>query len=199
MRFRYFALHKPFGYLSQFSDEAGHPGLLKLKLDLPKDVWPIGRLDRDSEGLILLSNDNQFKSELLNPDLNHPRHYWAQVEGEPTAIDLQAFERPMNIKVRKQDFQTKPAFAKLMKPPDIHERVPPIRLRQSIPTSWVQISLTEGKNRQVRKMTAHAGYPTLRLVRVGVGRIELDQLNLAPGTSRELTREEAFQALNMPE
>ena len=99
MRHQYYALNKPYGYLSQFSDEARHPGLLKLELGLPKDVYPIGRLDRDSEGLMLLTNDNRFKPDMLDPEGEHERRYWVQVEGDPKETDLRAFERPMEISI----------------------------------------------------------------------------------------------------
>lgn len=195
MRHQYFALNKPFGYLSQFSDEASHPGLLKLNLGLPKDVYPIGRLDRDSEGLLLLTNDNRLKTEMISPEGAHERRYWVQVEGEPQTQDLHAFERPMELTIRKNSFTTRPSSARVLKDLQISERNPPIRHRLNVPTAWLEICLTEGKNRQVRKMTAHVGFPTLRLIRKGFGSLDIDQLELEAGKIQELTQEEAYQAL----
>ena len=195
MRHQYFALNKPYGYLSQFSDEASHPGLLKLNLGLPKDVYPIGRLDRDSEGLLLLTNDNRFKSEMISPEGEHERRYWVQVEGEPQAQEMHAFERPMELTIRKNAFTTRPASAQVLNNIEVPERTPPIRHRLNVPTTWLEISLTEGKNRQVRKMTAHVGFPTLRLIRKGFGSLDLDQLEIEIGKVQELTQEEAYKAL----
>ena len=195
MRHQYYALNKPYGYLSQFSDEARHPGLLKLELGLPKDVYPIGRLDRDSEGLLLLTNDNRFKSDMLDPEGEHERRYWVQVEGDPKETDLRAFERPMEISIRKSDFTTRPASARVLEGLELPDRTPPIRQRLSIPTAWIEVCLTEGKNRQVRKMTAHAGFPTLRLIRKGFGALDLDAMGIEPGKIQELSQEEAYQAL----
>jgi 23S rRNA pseudouridine2457 synthase len=195
MRHQYFALNKPFGYLSQFSDEASHPGLLKLNLGLAKDIYPIGRLDRDSEGLLLLTNDNRLKTEMISPEGAHERRYWVQVEGEPKTQDLHAFERPMELTIRKNSFTTRPSSARVLKDLQVPERNPPIRHRLNVPTAWLEICLTEGKNRQVRKMTAHVGFPTLRLIRKGFGSLDIDQLELEAGKIQELTQEEAYQAL----
>jgi 23S rRNA pseudouridine2457 synthase len=195
MRHQYFALNKPFGYLSQFSDEASHPGLLKLNLGLAKDIYPIGRLDRDSEGLLLLTNDNRLKTEMISPEGAHERRYWVQVEGEPKTQDLHAFERPMELTIRKNSFTTRPSSARVLKDLQVPERNPPIRHRLNVPTAWLEIFLTEGKNRQVRKMTAHVGFPTLRLIRKGFGSLDIDQLELEAGKIQELTQEEAYQAL----
>lgn len=192
---QYYAIHKPFGVLSQFSNEGIHPGLLHLKLGLPKDVYPVGRLDRDSEGLLLLTNDNRFKANLTDPDEAHARIYWVQVEGSPTAADLHAFERPMELTIRKKPFVTAPAHASLLENMSIEERNPPIRFRKSVPTAWIELTIREGKNRQVRKMTAHAGFPTLRLMRIAIGQLQMSALKLSPGQCQELSKEEAFRAL----
>ena len=190
---RTFAVYKPYGVLSQFTSEDGHPGLLDLGLSVPKDVWPVGRLDRDSEGLLLLTNDNHLKRALTEPERSHRKTYWVQVEGAPTDADIEPLRHPMHLRIRKKDTITKPAEASLLAPPDVPERVPSIRQRLSIPTAWLSIALTEGKNRQIRKMTAHIGFPTLRILRVGVGSLTLGQLHLKPGGCRQLTAEEVLR------
>lgn len=190
---RTFAVYKPYGVLSQFTSEDGHPGLLDLGLSVPKDVWPVGRLDRDSEGLLLLTNDNHLKRTLTEPERSHRKTYWVQVEGAPTDADIEPLRHPMHLRIRKKDTITKPAEASLLAPPDVPERVPSIRRRLSIPTAWLSIALTEGKNRQIRKMTAHIGFPTLRILRVGVGSLTLGQLRLKPGGCRQLTAEEVLR------
>lgn len=190
---RTFAVYKPHGVLSQFTSEDGHPGLLDLGLSLPKDVWPVGRLDRDSEGLLLLTNDNHLKRALTEPERNHRKTYWVQVEGAPSDAEIASLRRPMHLRIRKKDVTTKPAHVSLLTPPDIPERVPPIRKRLFIPTTWLSIALTEGKNRQIRKMTAYVGFPTLRILRVGIGSLTLSQLDLAPGECRQLTAEEVLR------
>lgn len=190
---RTFAVYKPFGVLSQFTSEDGHPGLLDLGLSVPKDVWPVGRLDRDSEGLLLLTNDNHLKRTLTEPERSHRKTYWVQVEGDPTDEDIEPLRHPMHLRIRKKDTTTKPTEASLLAPPDVPERVPPIRKRLSIPTAWLSIALTEGKNRQIRKMTAHIGFPTLRIIRVGIGSLNLNDVQLAPGEYRQLTAEEVLR------
>jgi 23S rRNA pseudouridine2457 synthase len=188
-----FAVYKPFGVLSQFTSEDGHPGLLDLGLNVPKDVWPVGRLDRDSEGLLLLTNDKHLKRTLTEPEHSHRKTYWVQVEGAPTDGDIEPLRHPMHLRIRKKDTTTKPAGASLLAPPDVPERVPPIRKRLSIPTTWLSIVLKEGKNRQIRKMTAHIGFPTLRIIRVGIGSLAMNELQLVPGECRPLTAEEVLR------
>ncbi len=169
--YSYISFHKPFGVLSQFTSEGGHPSLAGY--DLPKGVYAAGRLDRDSEGLLLLSDDGKFIKQLLDPQFSHPRTYHVQVEGEPAQKDLEKMAVGLVIK----GYTTKPCTAKKLDPqPDMHPRNPPIRYRQSIPTTWIEIILTEGKNRQVRRMTAAIGFPTLRLIRVSIGRLNLGEL-----------------------
>lgn len=184
---RTFAVYKPFGVLSQFRDEDGHPGLGSLSLGLPKDVWPVGRLDRDSEGLLLVTSDMALRHRLMDPEVGHSRRYWVQVEGDAQDHMLTAMRAPMTLRIKKREVRTRPAICQVMpKAPELPERVPPIRFRQSIPTSWLDVTLTEGKNRQVRRMTAAVGLPTLRLVRSSVGRLQLDELSLKPGECVEL-------------
>jgi len=183
--FRYFIFYKPFGYLSQFTDEDGNPGLSKL-IDLPKDIYPIGRLDKDSEGLLLLSNDKKLNFKLLNPENNHNRTYWVQVDTVVTTEAILALENGVSIKVGKTQHQTKPCVAKVIDTPTLPDREPPVRFRKNVPTSWIEITLTEGKNRQVRKMCAAVGFPCLRLVRVSIERLELQ--NMKVGQLREVKK-----------
>jgi 23S rRNA pseudouridine2457 synthase len=185
--YRYLLFNKPYGVLSQFSeDESGHP-TLKTYIDVP-EVYPVGRLDRDSEGLLLLTNHGQLQHRLCDPKFAHPRTYWVQVENIPTANAIQQLQQGVII----QGQLTRPAKAKLLVPaPVLPERQPPIRYRQQIPTAWIELCLTEGRNRQVRRMTAAVGFPTLRLVRVKIGELGLGQLT--PGTWRELTPTEQTQ------
>ncbi|MDE0771349.1 MAG: pseudouridine synthase [Salibacteraceae bacterium] len=183
--FRYFIFYKPFGYLSQFTDEDGNPGLSKL-IDLPKDIYPIGRLDKDSEGLLLLSNDKKLNFKLLNPENNHNRTYWVQVDTVVTTEAILALENGVSIKVGKTQHQTKPCVAKVIDTPALPDREPPVRFRKNVPTSWIEITLTEGKNRQVRKMCAAVGFPCLRLVRVSIERLELQ--NMKVGQLREVKK-----------
>ena len=175
------AFWKPFDVLSQFSGEGR---TLKDFISVP-DVYPVGRLDRDSEGLMLLTDNGVLQHRLTDPRYEHPRTYLAQVEG---VADPEALQR-LSEGVEVQDYRTRSARARLLpSEPDLPRSEPPIRFRKNIPTSWIEITLTEGRNRQVRRMTAAVGHPTLRLVRVGIGKIRLD--GLEPGKWRALTRAE---------
>ncbi|MCU7493040.1 MAG: pseudouridine synthase [Ignavibacteria bacterium] len=179
-RFKYFIAYKPYGMLTQFTDSEGRRTLSDL-YPFPPEVYAVGRLDMDSEGLILLTNDKKLNFYLLNPQNAHEREYFAQVEGIPKQSDLGKLEKGVIIEGRK----TLPARAKLLNPaPEVPERIPPIRERKNIPTSWISLRLIEGKNRQVRKMTAHIGFPTLRLIRVSIGKIKLGSLR--PGQVKEI-------------
>ncbi|MBU1357112.1 MAG: pseudouridine synthase [Candidatus Edwardsbacteria bacterium] len=166
------AFNKPYGVLSQFtSDDPRHVTLAKF--GFPKNVYPLGRLDADSEGLLLLSDEAELNAKLLNPMQGHSRTYWVQVENIPQEKDLLKLRRGVTIK----GHGTLPCQVRILDPqPEIEERDPPIRIRKNIPTCWLEISLTEGKNRQVRRMTAAVGYPTLRLVRIGIGSYRLGGL-----------------------
>jgi 23S rRNA pseudouridine2457 synthase len=196
--FIYCVLYKPYGVLSQFSSEDGHPGLGTLDLGLSKDVYPVGRLDRDSEGLIILTNDRALNSALLAPEQGHKRTYWVQVEGDPSATDLHAFNRPMALSIKGKTHLTAPAQARSLDPqPEVPERTPPVRFRKSVPDAWIELTLTEGKNRQVRKMTAAAGFPTLRLIRVSIGSLHWKELNLAPGQMKWMERKELLDAIGI--
>lgn len=189
-----YALNKPFGILSQFSSEGNHPGILSLQLNLPKDVWPIGRLDRDSEGLLLLTDDMRLRQQLTDPKENSRKTYWVQVEGAPTEETLERFQQPMLLRFKKQEIRTKPARVSVMDEPEVWDRTPPIRHRLSVPTSWIALELKEGKNRQVRRMTANVGHPTLRLIRAEVGDLTLKGLGISPGEVIQLKPEQIAAA-----
>lgn len=194
--YKYFLLHKPYGVLSQFTHEGGHKSLADIEFEWPSDVYPVGRLDTDSEGLLLLTNDKRLNSEILSPERGHPRTYHAQVEGSPDFKDIRFLQNPMILKIKGKDFTTRPCKADILSPAPVHpERTPPIRVRKTVPDSWISLSLTEGKNRQVRKMTAKAGFPTLRLIRVSIGPFKLD--NLKSGEVREVYFEEIEKLLEL--
>jgi 23S rRNA pseudouridine2457 synthase len=194
--FSYYAIYKPFGMLSQFSREGDHPTLADLDYTFPKDVYPVGRLDADSEGLLLLTNDNFFKTRLLDPKQRHYRTYYVQVEGEITDEACARLADGVTISINGKKHVTLPARAVSIAEPSLPERLPPIRFRKQIPTSWLALSLHEGKNRQVRRMTAAVGFPTLRLVRWSIGNFELGELQ--PGDVQEITQPEANQCLSYP-
>lgn len=177
MAFQYYAIYKPFGMLSQFSKEIPeHQTLADLDFQFPKDVYPIGRLDKDSEGLLLLSNDRSINHNLLHPSTAHTRSYWVQVEGKITPKALAQLQKGVSIKINKKNYSTRPAKAKLLEQaPPVPVRIPPIRERKNQPTSWIELTLTEGKNRQVRRMTATVGFPTLRLVRHQIVHLKMEQ------------------------
>jgi 23S rRNA pseudouridine2457 synthase len=167
------AFHKPYGVLCQFTpDQPGQRTLADFAF--PAEVYPVGRLDMDSEGLLLLSDEAGFNHRLLDPQAAHGRTYWAQVEGAPNDEALMRLQRG-GIEI--QNYRTLPCGAQLLEPePHVAERNPPVRFRKLIPTSWMELRLTEGKNRQVRRMTAAVGYPTLRLIRAAIGNFELGAL-----------------------
>lgn len=174
------AFHKPYGVLSQFTSD-GSPNRTLADFRFPPLVYPIGRLDADSEGLLLFSDEKSLNVRLLLPENEHRRVYWVQVERVPSLLDLSKVERGVVV----QGYRTKPCKARLIIPPNLPERTPPIRFRKNIPTAWIELELTEGKNRQVRRMTASIGFPTLRLIRVQIGNFHLG--DLAQGTWRTLS------------
>ncbi|VXD24601.1 23S rRNA pseudouridine synthase [Planktothrix serta PCC 8927] len=184
MSYRYILFYKPYDVLSQFTDEdptTTPRKTLKDFISIP-NVYPVGRLDRDSEGLLLLTNHNLVKHRLIDPKFAHPRTYWVQVERIPDKIALQQLSRGVQL----SDYRTKPAQVQLLPTePSLPPRDPPIRFRKTVPTAWLELTLTEGRNRQVRKMTAAVGFPTLRLVRVAIAHLTLN--GLQPGQWRDLT------------
>jgi len=171
--------NKPFNVLCQFTDKLGRKTLADyIKI---KNVYPAGRLDYDSEGLLILTDDGILQSKISDPENKLPKSYWVQVEGEITSEAIQKLQFGITLK----DFRTRPAKARKIPQPVIWERVPPIRERKNIPTSWIELTIQEGKNRQVRRMTAKVGFPTLRLIRFSIGDWSLD--NLKPGEYKVLT------------
>ena len=179
MQSRVIRFNKPYGVLSQFTAEGRWRGL-KDFIDIP-GVYVAGRLDADSEGLLLLTDDGKQQARISDPRYKMEKTYWAQVEGVPTEAALE----PLRLGVQLNDGPTRPARARLMPEPEgLWERNPPVRFRQAIPTSWLELVIQEGRNRQVRRMTAAVGFPTLRLIRAAIGPYSLE--GLAPGTWSEL-------------
>jgi len=203
--YRYLLFSKPYNVLSQFTDtDSGEPNgdeeahsprqTLKDYIPVP-DVYPVGRLDRDSEGLLLLTNDGHLQHRLSDPKFGHPRTYWVQVERTPDEDALKHLREGVNI----QNYRTRPALVQILPTePLLPPRDPPIRFRKNVPTAWLEITLTEGRNRQVRRMTAAVGFPTLRLVRVAIGirhsrsgqTANLTLEGLQPGQWRDLSTAE---------
>ncbi len=188
--YQYLIFYKPYDVLTQFSDREGDRATLKDFMDAP-GVYPVGRLDRDSEGLLLLTNHGQLQHRLSDPQYGHRRTYWVQVERIPDAAALRQLTQGVVIQGRR----TRPAqVRKLGQEPLIPPRNPPIRYRKSVPTCWLELILREGRNRQVRRMTAAVGHPTLRLIRVAIGQLTLQ--GLVPGEWRSLTQAEQAQLLS---
>ncbi|MBD0266778.1 MAG: pseudouridine synthase [Cyanobacteria bacterium Co-bin8] len=212
MTYRYLLFYKPYDVLSQFSDDlkvekdlsesncqmsqavaTDGQGRLTLKDYIPvPDVYPVGRLDRDSEGLMLLTNHGRLQHRLTDPRYAHRRTYWVQVERIPDEGALQRLCSGVTIKT----YRTRPAQVRLLPDePDLPLRHPPIRFRKAVPTAWLEVTITEGRNRQVRRMTAAVGHPTLRLVRVAIAHLRLE--GLTPGQWRDLTASEQSQLLRL--
>ncbi len=189
----YYLIYKPYQVLSQFTSTDGKL-CLKNILHVPMDVYPVGRLDYDSEGLLLLTNDTSINHQLLHPKFAHARTYWVQVDGIISKGALEKLSKGVTISVDGKTYDTKKAILEIL--PDVimvPERNPPIRVRKSIPTCWVSIQLTEGKNRQVRKMFASVGFPVLRLIRSQIGQFSIGQMQ--PGDCQSLSYEEVQKAL----
>ena len=190
---QYYIVYKPFQVLSQFTSQE-RKRTLKDLFPVPGDCYPVGRLDYDSEGLLILTNDTALNHRLLNPQFAHQREYWVQVDGAITTDAIRTLDSGVTITVDGKPYRTRPCIVKLFEtPPPVPERSPPIRYRANIPTTWISMSLSEGKNRQVRKMTAQAGFPTLRLIRYRIEKLSLDGLN--PGEMRSLSRIETYSLL----
>jgi 23S rRNA pseudouridine2457 synthase len=184
----YCIIYKPFNVLSQFTSQEGKQ-TLKDFFDVPPDVYPVGRLDYDSEGLLILTNDKTINNKLLHPANEHIREYWVRVDGAITADAIQQLQNGVSISIDGKIYRTKKCTAALFQTaPAVPERNPPIRFRANIPAPWIKIKLTEGKNRQVRKMTAAVGFPTLRLIRYSIEKCTIE--GLQPGDMRMLTQNE---------
>ncbi len=194
--FRYFCVNKPFGMLSQFSKIGDERTLADLAFAFPKDVYPLGRLDTDSEGLLLITNDKAVNNKLLDPRNQHKRIYFVQVEREIDPESCIKISEGVEIKVDGVTYKTKPSEVERIAQPEwLPERNPPIRFRKTVPTSWIKLTLTEGKNRQVRKMTAAAGFPTLRLIRYAIG--EIDIMDIAASTVKEVSQKDFYKKLSL--
>ena len=192
-KYRYILFYKPYGVLSQFTDNTSETQRRTLKEYIPvPSVYPVGRLDWDSEGLLLLTNHGQLQHRLCDPRFQHPRTYWVQVERIPDAAALTELRQGVII----ENYRTRPAKVELLNvEPPLPPRDPPIRFRKNVPTAWLEMTLTEGKNRQVRRMTAKVGFQTSRLVRVAIAGLSLE--NLQPGEWRDLTPEELKPLLKL--
>jgi len=182
------AFHKPYGVLSRFTPD-GSKWRTLAEFDLPKDVWPLGRLDADSEGLLILSSDKSLVDRLLSPARAHDKTYWVQVERLPDEAAIATLESGVVL----DGVRTRPARARRIEAPALPPRTPPIRVRKSVPDCWLELRITEGRNRQVRRMTAAVGHPTLRLVRSAIGAHALG--TLPPGAARALDEEDVASLL----
>ena len=189
----YAIIYKPYLTLSQFSAVDGKKTLADF-FDVPRDVYPVGRLDNDSEGLLLLTNDKQLNHRVLDPKFAHEREYWVQVDGAISTDAIAQLIKGVTINVDGKSYLTKPAAVSFFeKNPELPERNPPIRFRKEIPAPWIKMILTEGKNRQVRKMTAQAGFPTLRLIRYRIEQLTLE--GMQPGEITELSQSIIYKKL----
>lgn len=190
---QYYIVYKPFQVLSQFTATDGKQ-TLKDFFPVPADCYPVGRLDFDSEGLLLLTNDTALNHRLLNPRFAHDREYWVQVEGAITPDAVRQLASGVTISVDGKDYRTRTCIVRPFEtPPPVPDRHPPIRYRALIPTTWISMILREGKNRQVRKMTGKVGFPTLRLIRHRIERLSLEGLN--PGEMRSLNARVIYSLL----
>lgn len=193
-QFSYFVIYKPYNILSQFTDEGNKKGLNSI-ISLPKDCYPVGRLDSDSEGLLLITNDKSVNNRLLNPHSQHKRTYLVQVDGDITEEAVSQLRSGVTIKVEGRPYSTLPSDVEKIDEPELPPRNPPVRFRKSIPTSWIKVSLIEGKNRQVRHMTAAVGFPTLRLVRSQIGRLQMG--TMLPGEVISMERGEFLRKIGL--
>ncbi|HEU4717979.1 MAG TPA: pseudouridine synthase [Bacteroidia bacterium] len=189
-----YVIYKPYGVLSQFTPEGNRPALGSL-FRFPKDCYPVGRLDAESEGLLIISNDASLNRKLLDPVNEHARTYFVQVDGEISEEAVAQLRSGVEIKVEGKSYRTKKSVAEKIAEPFLPASVPPVRFRKSIPTSWISLTLAEGKNRQVRHMTAAVGFPTLRLVRVKIENLELG--NMQPGEVRKIKGSELKRLLKL--
>jgi 23S rRNA pseudouridine2457 synthase len=189
----YFIIYKPYLVQSQFSPIDGKQTLADF-FKVPKDVYPVGRLDHDSEGLLILTNDKQLNHRLLHPSFQHEREYWVQVDGDIHQEAIQQLQNGVTISIDGKKHQTLPSKVSIFQnEPIVPVRNPPIRFRKEIPAPWISMILKEGKNRQVRRMTAQVGFPTLRLIRYRIEEITIE--GLQPGDLMSITRKQLYQQL----
>lgn len=195
MSLRYFVIYKPYEVLTRFTRE-GNKACLADFFTVPSDVYPVGRLDYDSEGLLILTNDKSLNHRLLDPLFAHEREYWVQVDGAVTNAAIQELQQGVTINIDGKPYKTRRGIAGIFETdPLVPERHPPIRFRKSIPAPWIHLILREGKNRQVRKMTAAVGFPTLRLIRHRIEKLTIE--GLQPGEMRELSRKDIYKDLGL--
>ena len=193
MSLHYFVVYKPYEVLTRFGKE-GDKAVLSDFFSVPKDVYPVGRLDYDSEGLLILTNDKSLNHRLLSPQFGHEREYWVQVDGAITNEAIRRLHEGVEINVDGKPYRTRGCDAAIFtEPPFVPERNPPIRFRKHIPAPWIRLILREGKNRQVRKMTAAVGFPTLRLIRYRIEKLDVE--GMQPGDLVELKQAEIYKAL----
>lgn len=192
---QYYILYKPYKMISQFTTEHKKRCLADLDFKFPKQIYPLGRLDDNSEGLLLLSNDKSLNVKLLHPSNAHKRVYWVQVHGKPDKAAIKKLEDGVLIRLENEDYLTKPAKAKIItEPKNLPPRAHPVGDHKT--TSWIELTLTEGKYHQVRKMTAAVGHQTMRLIRCAIEDLKLE--NMQPGEVRELKKEQLYKKLNIP-
>lgn len=199
MELKYYIINKPHGYQSQFSGEE-HLNLSDLfkenKITVSKDVYPVGRLDKDSEGLLVITNDKRLHTHLLNPKNRHKRTYWVQVDNQVSQIAKTSLEKGVIIRINKKEYKTLPCQVELIPEPELlWERDPPVRFRKNIPTSWIKMTLKEGKNRQIRRMTAKVGFPTLRLIRYSIENLTIK--GLKNGKISALNQQKIYELLKI--
>jgi 23S rRNA pseudouridine2457 synthase len=193
LMFRYFIVYKPYKTLSQFTSALNKKTLADY-FSVPKNVYPVGRLDEDSEGLLILTNDSKLNHHLLNPAFEHEREYWVQVEGEISDEAVMQMQQGLQLNIKGEKHITASSVVEVFsEAPQVAQRIPPVRYRANVATSWIKIILKEGKNRQVRKMTAAVGFPTLRLIRYRIEKIELNEMQ--PGTMIELSQKSIYKKL----
>lgn len=184
-----YLIYKPYGMLSQFTREhPEHLTLADLDYNFEPDVYPVGRLDRDSEGLLILSSDKTLNQKLLHPDSKRSKEYWVQVEGQVSIEAIEQLRSGVSFRIKGKQYRSAPCQANIMEEPEISPRTPPIRFRKSIPTSWLSLTIQEGKNRQVRRMCAAAGFPVLRLLRWRISTVTLS--GMKPGDIVSLEQNE---------
>ncbi len=193
--YKYYKFYKPFGVLSQFTEEVKGQRTLRDYLKIDKDVYPIGRLDKDSEGLLLLTSERSLTQSILSPEENHRKIYWVQVEGIATEKLCTNLCTPHMIRTKKRTHKVQALECEQLIGTILPVRKPPIRKRKNIPTSWISITINEGKHRQIRKMCAHFGFPVLRLCRYSIDGIHLQ--NLKAGEHSEMNEKEFKQALDL--